>query len=59
MNDLPQDPMMLMSFVNMKLRDEYASLDAMCDDMNINKEELVEKLKQFGFDYNESANKFW
>ena len=31
---LPQDPMMLFSAVNMKLRDEYDSLDALCDDMN-------------------------
>ena len=43
----------------MKLRDEYSSLDAMCNDMDINKDELIEKLKQSGFEYNEQANKFW
>jgi len=59
MTDLPQDPMMLMSYVNMKLRDEYSSLDAMCNDMDINKDELIEKLKQSGFEYNGQANKFW
>ena len=37
-DSLPQDPAMLLSFVNMKLRDEYPSLDAMCDDMDLEKE---------------------
>ena len=32
---LPQDPAMLLSYVNMKLRDQYASLDDLCDDLDI------------------------
>ena len=32
---LPEDPMMLYSFINMKLRDFYPSLDALCEDMNV------------------------
>ena len=28
-NDMPRDPMMLMGFINMKLRDYYPSLDAL------------------------------
>lgn len=59
MLDLPNDPMMLFSAVNMRLRDEYPSLDALCDDMNVNKEELVAKLAAAGFEYNEQQNKFW
>ena len=31
---MPKDPMMLMSFINMKLRDFYPTLDALCDDMD-------------------------
>ena len=31
---LPEDPVMLLSFVNTKLRDQYASLDALCDDLD-------------------------
>ena len=57
--DLPQDPMMLFSVVNMKLRDYYSSLDELCEDMNINKEELIEKLSIYGFEYSEENNKFW
>lgn len=56
---LPKDPMMLFSVVNMKLRDEYHSLDALCEDMNICKHELQEQLQAAGFEYNEKLNKFW
>ena len=42
---LPSDPIMLLSFVNMKLRDNYASLDALCEDMDADKEEILRKLK--------------
>ena len=57
--DLPQDPMMLFSVVNMKLRDFYPSLDALCEDLNVDKQELIDKLAAFGFEYSEEHNKFW
>lgn len=59
MNELPKDPMMLFSVINMKLRDVYASLDELCEDLNIDKEELTKQLEQYGFEYNPDANKFW
>lgn len=58
-NEMPNDPVMLMSFVNMKLRDFYSSLDELCDDLEINEEELKEKMGMAGFEYNPEANKFW
>ena len=57
--ELPKDPMMLFSFINMKLRDFYPSLDALCQDMQVSKEEIVIKLKAVGFEYNPEQNKFW
>lgn len=57
--NLPNDPMMLLSVINMKLRDEYSSLDALCDDMDIDKADLVSRLATAGFEYNPTANKFW
>lgn len=57
--DLPQDPFMLMSAVNLKLRDFYNSLDELCEDMNIDKKELCNKLNAAGFEYSEVYNKFW
>lgn len=59
MEHLPNDPMMLFSAVNMLLRDEYNSLDALCDDMNIDRTALEEKLKVAGFEYSEQYHKFW
>lgn len=57
--ELPKDPMMLFSFVNMKLRDCYSSLDELCEDMNVKKENLLETLKAVGFEYDSSQNRFW
>jgi hypothetical protein len=57
--ELPKDSMMLFSFINTKLRDEYSSLDELCDDLNTNKEDLERKLKAAGFEYNPKQNKFW
>ncbi|MBQ0120072.1 MAG: DUF4250 domain-containing protein [Bacteroidales bacterium] len=59
MENLPQDPFMLMSFINMKLRDEYASLDELCASLDIDREWLVERLAQAGMEYSEENNKFW
>ncbi len=59
MMQLPNDPMMLFSVINMKLRDEYASLDILCEDMDVNKEALCKRLAEVGFEYSEEHNKFW
>lgn len=58
-NDLPKDPFMLLSFINMKLRDYYNSLDELCDDFNIQRPWLEDTLKQAGFEYDPNQNKFW
>lgn len=57
--ELPKDPMMLFSVINMKLRDCYASLDELCEDMNVNREDIVSRLKNAGFEYSAEYNKFW
>ena len=49
MERLPEDPMMLFSAVNMLLRDEYGSLDELCDDMNVDRAGLETKLAAAGF----------
>ena len=55
---LPKDPVMLLSVVNMKLRDKYASLDALCDDMDADKAQIVAALGEIGYEYNEETNQF-
>ena len=53
--NLPKDPMILLSVINTKIRDHYHTLDALCDDMQIEKAELIDILK--GIDYeNEIRN---
>lgn len=56
---IPQDPMMLFSYINTKLRDDYNSIDALCDDLHLDRKELESKLGSAGFEYNETQNKFW
>ena len=56
--NFPNDPYMLLSVINMKLRDFYDSLDSLCDDMNIQKYELCEKLAEIGYEYNPQRNSF-
>lgn len=55
---IPGDPNMLLSYVNLKLRDYYASLDALCDDMDVSKAEIEEKLHKIGYDYDSQRNQF-
>lgn len=59
MYQLPDDPFMLYSVVNMLLRDRYASLDELCDDLHIERAELEEKLAAAGFEYSPDNNRFW
>ena len=56
--NLPNDPIMLYSAVNLKLRDFYSGLDALCEDLDVEKEELISKLQAAGFEYNEERNRF-
>lgn len=50
---------MLYSFINMKLRDRYASLDALCEDLDVERAVLEDKLAAAGFEYSAEHNKFW
>ena len=56
--NLPNDPIMLYSVINLKLRDFYSGLDALCEDIDVNKEELIAKLASAGFTYIEENNCF-
>ena len=55
---LPQDPIILLSYVNTKLRDEYSSLDALCDDLEVDRRSLEDSLGNLGYTYYEDLNKF-
>lgn len=58
---MPQDPVMLLSFINMKLRDEYSGLEALMEGLDISRDELeqiVSKLEGIGYKYSPELNKF-
>lgn len=55
---LPNDPIMLMSVINTKLRDFYPTLESLCEDMDISEKELTEKLETAGFRYDKEQNRF-
>ena len=55
---LPKDPAILLSYLNTKLRDTYKSLDDLCDDLEIDKELLINKCGAIGYIYSEERNQF-
>lgn len=59
MDEFPKDPAILMSFINMKLRDFYSNLDELCDDLNIDRQELDDYLAANNLEYNQDLNKVW
>ena len=56
--DLPKDPAILVSVLNTKLRDFYPSLDALCDDLEADKAELLSRCGMIGYEYNTERNQF-
>lgn len=53
---LPQDPMILISFLNLKLRDRYSSLSDLCDDLDEDEADLLNRLSKAGFRYDPDTN---
>lgn len=58
MTNIPNDPMMLLSFINTKLRDEYSSFQTLCYELELDALEITDKLSQIGYTYHEDLNRF-
>ena len=56
--NLPKDPMLLLGVVNTKIRDYYHTLDALCEDMNVDRDEIINTLKGIDYEYDESRHQF-
>ena len=56
--NIPNDPMILLSFVNTKLRDEYSTLEEFCKEHDLDVEALKKKLEEIGFQYNAEQKQF-
>lgn len=57
-DQLPKDPVMLLSFVNTQLRDFYPTLDELCLSFHISKKELADRLLSIDYSYDEGQNQF-
>lgn len=55
---VPNDPIILLSYINTQLRDNYSSFDELCKSMCVNGEEIVSKLSAIDYKYDEKLNKF-
>lgn len=55
---LPRDPNMLLSMINMKLRDFYSSFDELVDDLDEDKAEIIDILSKEGYNYDAETNQF-
>lgn len=55
---MPKDPVMLLSYVNLKLRDFYTDLDQLCEDLDADRSEIVGKLASIDYHYDEEKNQF-
>ncbi len=55
---IPKDPVMLLSFINLKLRDFYPSLEAFCEDTDENMQAIVDKLASIDYHYDQEKNQF-
>ncbi len=55
---IPNDPVMLLSYVNLKLRDYYKNLDNLCENEDIDRQALLDKLSGIGYVYKEENNQF-
>lgn len=58
MEILPKDPVMLMSFVNMKLRDEYMTLEDFCNSYSLDKSKLKAEMENAGFTWMPGIRQF-
>ena len=55
---ITKDPVMLLRFVNLKLRDFYSSLAAMCEDLDVDEAQITECLAGINYSYDADRNQF-
>lgn len=56
--DIPSDPIILVSYVNTKLRDQFPTIDEFCNTYEVNLDELKDKLATVDYHYDDTTNQF-
>ncbi len=57
-SEIPNDPVMLLSYLNTQLRDHYPSLEELCASLQLDQPALIQKLDAIGYTYSKSQNQF-
>ncbi|MBQ3783822.1 MAG: DUF4250 domain-containing protein [Lachnospiraceae bacterium] len=55
---IPKDPVMLLSFINTQLRDNYSSLDELCRSLDVDKQHVIKTLATIDYEYETAHNQF-
>ena len=55
---IPQDPVILYSYINTMLRDRYPSLKEFCEANGVEEDDIIRRLRMAGFEYDETINQF-
>lgn len=55
---LPDDPVILLSYINTQLRDFYPSLDELCASLDVDRERLCAALSAIDYRYDGASNQF-
>lgn len=55
---IPQDPMILLSYLNTQLRDYFSSLEELCSAMNLDQQEIEDKMRDITYVYDRESNQF-
>lgn len=56
--NIPNDPIILLSFINTKLRDDFSSLEELCKSLLVSENEIKAKLESVGYKYDAEKNQF-
>ncbi len=55
---IPKDSVMLLSFINLKLRNYYKDLETLCEELDIEQGGLEEQLAGIDYHYDKDKNQF-
>ena len=56
--NIPNDPAILLSYINTQLSDNYKNLDDLCKSLDVSENDIISKLELIGYKYDEKLNRF-
>lgn len=56
--NLPNDPVILLSYINTQLRDHYPSFEELCKSLSVDADTILQKLDSIQYSYDKTRNQF-